>query len=84
MYFSKFPHLILIGNALSRVINRTEMASSRDTSSSSSSASDRPLESTNFAIEIEPTTPMMLMMMIVVMRIVGLDTGVQFRTWTGS
>uniref|UniRef100_A0A1I8I2B8 Secreted protein n=1 Tax=Macrostomum lignano TaxID=282301 RepID=A0A1I8I2B8_9PLAT len=83
MYFSKFPHLILIENALSRVINRTEMASSRDTSSSSS-ASDRPLESTNFAIEIEPTTPMMLMMMVVVMRIVGLDTGVQFRTWTGS
>uniref|UniRef100_A0A1I8FSG3 PITH domain-containing protein n=1 Tax=Macrostomum lignano TaxID=282301 RepID=A0A1I8FSG3_9PLAT len=28
--------------------------------------------------------PMMLMMMVVVMRIVGLDTGVQFRTWTGS
>uniref|UniRef100_A0A1I8HPC9 ABC transmembrane type-1 domain-containing protein n=1 Tax=Macrostomum lignano TaxID=282301 RepID=A0A1I8HPC9_9PLAT len=185
MYFSKFPHLILIENALSRVINRTEMASSRDTSSSSS-ASDRPLESTNFAIEIEPTSiqfssaihasahddtlqvrrftpasrdlepfhflsstkfavlqavemrfdssennsiraqlkfnirmflagkmmrpmsfaslflgfvplarlflyscfatpaPMMLMMMVVVMRIVGLDTGVQFRTWTGS
>uniref|UniRef100_A0A1I8IZN4 DNA-directed DNA polymerase n=1 Tax=Macrostomum lignano TaxID=282301 RepID=A0A1I8IZN4_9PLAT len=55
MYFSKFPHLILIENALSRVINRTEMASSRDTSSSSS-ASDRPLESTNFAIEIEPTS----------------------------